>query len=468
MNLSIRTLAILFGLTFSLYSFASYSPKTRNFPQDDLPKYGKDSVKCVQDLSLYRESYKQWKQSRYKSPAVNHAYRFWKKTLAECPKASENIYVDGAKMIDHFIRINKDAKRKEGLIDSLMLVYDMRIEYFPNYWRPPHPSQIGTLLGRKGVDLYQNRPSAYKEAYEILKKSIDLDKDSSSGIVYVYYFRAITKMAKKGEIDTAAVVEAYDMISDYIDINIAKYAEKGDTKEVEEYNNIMGNIENTFEPFAQCNDLVRIYHQKFDQDSDNPALLKKIVKLLDKKKCIDDPLYFDVTVKLYDLEPTPESAYLIGKMLLSQKRFGEAIKYMEDATQMKDTTKVDDAYIFLAQAYKAINEFPKARQMALKAAELNPGWGDPYLFIGDLYALSAKDCGDNDLTKKVAYWAAVDKYYKAKQVEPDLAEVANKRINTYKVYFPPTEVIFFHNLNEGESYTVGCWINEVTTVRAAK
>jgi len=230
----------------------------------------------------------------------------------------------------------------------------------------------------------------------------------------------------------------------------------------------MGNIETTFEPFANCNDLVRIYQQKFDNDPENVELIQKIVKLLDKKKCIEHPLYFETTVKLYDLEPTPESAYLIGKMLLKEKRFGEAIKYMEDATNMENQDKVDDAYIFLAEAYKSQQNFPKARQMALKAAELNPEWGMPYLFIGDLYAISAKECGDNDLTKKVAYWAAVDKYYKAKQVEAELTDLANKKINIYKVYFPPTEVLFFYNLAEGESYTVGCWINEVTTIRAAK
>ena len=140
----------------------------------------------------------------------------------------------------------------------------------------------------------------------------------------------------------------------------------------------------------------------------------------------------------------------------------------EDATNMEDQDKVDDAYIFLAEAYKAQTNYPRARQMALKAAELNPGWGMPYLFIGDLYAISAKDCGDNDLTKKVAYWAAVDKYYKAKKVDSELTEIANKKINTYKIYFPQTEVLFFYNLNEGESYTVGCWINEATTIRAAK
>jgi tetratricopeptide (TPR) repeat protein len=273
-------------------------------------------------------------------------------------------------------------------------------------------------------------------------------------------------MAMKGDTDTAAVVDAYDMLSDYIDINLKRTA--SNEKKYNQWINIQGNIENTFEPFAQCPDLVRIYQQKYDADPDNPELLKKIVKLLDKKKCVEDPLYFETTVSLYELEPSAESAYLIGKMYLKQERYTEAIPYMVAATEMEDQDKVDDAFQFLAQIYRAIDDFPTARQYARKAAEANPEWGEPFMFIGDLYALSAKDCGDNDLTKKVAYWAAVDQYAKAKRVDPELTDAANKKIGIYSAYFPQGELLFFYDLKEGDKYTVGCWINETTTIRAAK
>jgi len=86
-----------------------------------------------------------------------------------------------------------------------------------------------------------------------------------------------------------------------------------------------------------------------------------------------------------------------------------------------------------------------------------------------MYAASASDCGDNDLTKKVAYWAAVDKYMRAKQVDPEVAEIAQSRISTFSQQFPNSETIFFYDLKEGDTYTVECWINEkTTTVRALK
>jgi tetratricopeptide (TPR) repeat protein len=463
--MKVRSLIVLISISFSLS--LALLPANSLTAQVDMPKYGEDSVTCVENLSLYRESYKQWRQSKYKSPAIDHAIKYWYYVFEECPLASENIYVDGIKMIEYYIKKAKTDTERESLIDTMMAIYDKRIKYFPNYYKPPHYSQVGSILGRKGVDLYQLRPSAYLEAYEILKQSLELDGQEASGPVFVYYFRCVTKMAMKGDTDTAAVVDAYDLVGGYVEANIKKYREEGDEKKENEYINIMGNIENTFEPFALCPDLVRIYQQKYDKAPDDINLLKKIVDILDKKKCVEDPLFFDATVSLYELEPTSESAYLIGKMYLMQERYKEAIPYMEAATEMEDTDKVGDAYIFLAQAYRSLDNFPKAREMALAAAAQKPSWGEPYMFIGDLYALSAKSCGNDDLTKKVAYWAAVDKYIKAKSVAPELTEAANKRINIYKAYFPPTETLFFYNLNVGDKYTVECWINEVTTIRAS-
>ena len=119
-------------------------------------------------------------------------------------------------------------------------------------------------------------------------------------------------------------------------------------------------------------------------------------------------------------------------------------------------------------AYRALNNFPSARTYFLKAAALNPANGELYLLIGDMYAESAKNCGDNDLTSRVAFWVAVDKYYKAKQVDPALAPEADKKIGSYSIYFPAASTIFFYTLKEGDTYRVECWINEDTIVRAAK
>ncbi len=420
-------------------------------------RYGSDSVNCIMNISLYREFFKQWKASDYKSETINDLVGPWRWVLLNCPKGTQNTYIDGVKIMSWFIENTQDPELKNKYIDTLMMVYDQRIVYF---------EKEGYVLGRKGVDLFTYRPADTEQIYKDLKKSVELEGENTAGPVLIYYMKAAVNMAKECKADSSIIFDAYDISSEIISKNLKKNennpAEKG------EWETIQNNIELILEPFATCPDLVSIYSKKFNAAPDDLELLKKITKILDEKDCHDDPLYFEATKKLYELEPSPASAYLIGKMLLNEGKYSEAIEYLKEGEKLEDPKLVEKSFMYIAQAYRALNNFPASRTYALKVASINPSNGDPYLLIGDLYAESAKDCGDNELSSRAAFWAAVDKYYKAKQVDPSKTDEADKKISTYSMYFPPIATIFFYTLKEGDTYRVECWINEDTKIRAAK
>ena len=48
---------------------------------------------------------------------------------------------------------------------------------------------------------------------------------------------------------------------------------------------------------------------------------------MDSKECTDNKLFFDVSSKLYELEPSAFSASKMGKMSISRKDFSQAIQY---------------------------------------------------------------------------------------------------------------------------------------------
>jgi hypothetical protein len=104
--------------------------------------------------------------------------------------------------------------------------------------------------------------------------------------------------------------------------------------------------------------------------------------------------------------------------------------------------------------------------LAQEASRLQPSWGKPIVFIGDLYAASYNMCGSGIEAQSV-YWAAVDKYQRARSVDASVAEECKNKIERYSAYFPKTEILFFSSINKGASYNVGCWINETTTVRSS-
>jgi tetratricopeptide (TPR) repeat protein len=304
-------------------------------------------------------------------------------------------------------------------------------------------------------------------AYDYLKESVALEQDDASISSLVYYFRATIRKVKNGEADETLVVDTYDELSTLIESNLDKNAK--DPKKLAHWENAQSNIEKTFEPFATCEALVGIYQKKFEATPEDLDLLKKITKILRKKKCTASELFFAATKKLYELEPTPKAAMLMGKMLIEEQDFSSAAKYMEEAAEMiEDDKEKADILADLATIYYKLNQYVRSRSYAREAIKLNASDGMSYILIGDMYAASASDCGNNELTSKVAYWAAVDKYYQAKRADPELTELASKRVATYQKYFPLMETIFFHDLKEGDSYKVECWINETTTVRAAK
>jgi tetratricopeptide (TPR) repeat protein len=420
-------------------------------------RYGEDSVTCIMNISLYREFFKQWKASGYKNETVNDAINPWRWVFLNCPKGTQNTYIDGVKIVSYLIGKTKDEELRSKYVDTLMMVYDQRIQYF---------NKEGYVLGRKGVDLLNYRPDANQEAFEIFQRSVELEGNKSSGPVLVFYFQTAISLVKEGKADTSVIFDTYDEISNIIDHNMKKY--KDNSKKLSEWEIVQSNVEVRLEPFATCDDIVAIYTRKFEENPDDLELLKKISDLLDKKDCHENPLYFSVTTRIYELEPTPEAAYMIGKMLIVEEKYAESIEFFKQVEGIEDTAALVNAYKYISEAYRSLNNFPASRSFALKAAALDPTDGEPYLMIGDLYAASASDCGDNDLTKRVAYWAAVDKYYKAKSVDPELADVAGKRIASYSVYFPAIDDIFFYGYHEGETYTVECWINETTKIRAAK
>lgn len=415
------------------------------------PKYGNDSANCVMHLSLYREFYK---QKNYKD-----AYPHWKWVFANGPRSSQNVYIDGAKMVSARIDEAKEPAKRDLLIDTLMMVYDQRITYF---------NREGYVLGRKGYDLYTYRPEKSEQIYQILKKSVELSGNKSEGSPLVYYFRSIIGMAVDlQKLDKSAIVDGYDQISQIIDYNIKENA--ANPEKLASWENIKGNIESTFEPYATCPDLISMYEKKFAESPGDIELLKKITNILERKDCTKENLFFLATEALHKLQPSAQSAYLMGKLSFQKEQVSKAAEYMEEAANLyEDDADKIKALDLLANINYSQRNFQQARANAMKILQLNPNYGKAYMLIGDLYAASASMCTSDDLGGATVFWVAVDKYQKARSVDSSVDSEAGSKISQYAKHFPASGDLFFRDMIEGNSYTVGCWINESTTIRGIK
>lgn len=427
---------------------------------------GQDSVECVKNVSLYRESYKNWKRSNNVQYLVD-AFGSWKKAMFGCPCATKNIYIDGDKMLSYIIENPTDPVVKEkwydptglsmedaknGWIDTLMIMYDRRIEAY---------GQKCYVNSRKGVALMEYAPDRYEQAFNVLKQSVNCREEESSARTLFEYIQASIKMAENGKIDTTEFFDIYDEVIATVDDAI----DKGGRKQAI-YKLTKDEINKAAQPFLVCEVLVPSYASKYEANKEDVEFLRKTVNMLDKQGCKDNDVYRNAARQLYALSPDSTAALALAKMEHSLGNYDNAIKYLKDAAEAyKSADKLETVYLIMADAYKELNRYSDSRSAANKALDQNPNNGMAYLLIGDLYASSASSCKYKDMI--VAYWVAADAYAKAKSVDPSVADVASSKLGSMKARFPLKKDIFFRNLTVGSSFTVGCWINQTTTVRSS-
>ncbi len=405
-------------------------------------RYGADEQKCKENLSMFREYYK---QKNYID-----AFTPWIWAYKNCPASSQNIYKNGPKIIKQ--KMKSDKSNRLAYIDTLMMVFDQRIEYF---------GQEGYVLGLKGFELVEIDKSRSEEALSYLKKSLNLEAPNASVQAVYGYMKAMVNLEKSGVKTKLDVIDAYAFLADIIDYNIVN--ESKATKYFVQYSE---RIESLFTPYANCEDLLTLFSKKFDPSIQDISLLKRIVKLLSDKKCNESDLFFNASSRLYELEPSAASAYQMSKMSISKGRSSDAISYAKMAIEGEEEGNIKAKYyLALADAYRSAGSYSSARKAVYSALELRSGWGEAYISLGNIYVAGAKNCG-NDFENLTVYWVAVDAFKQALS-DSETKERAAKNINTYSKYFPNKESCFFNGIAADSEHTVGCWINKKTRARTS-
>ncbi len=444
MKSSVKILSLVFALSLfgGIQGALADTPLKNKCDQ----KWGPDSVKTIQNISVYREFFKQKNYDAAIEP--------WRYVYANAPCAREQTHVDGVVLFKDLIKKEKDAARKAQLIDTLFGIYDTRSDNFPE--------SAGNAVGRKGVDMLNYRPEPNVDILNTFKRSVKLGGNNTEYFVMPYYFKVALKEFSAGKLTKEQVIEIYESMDKIIQFNLT--AENNTEKYLEAKQSLDADLAGNI--IKDCDEIIALFEAKYKADPANKEMRDLIFSLLLSKGCTNKDLFVTVAESKYQEAPTATLALVLGRKF-KDTDMNQSVKYYEAAISKAESDSAKAVYTFeMAGVYSSNNQFSKARQAAMDAARLMPGWGKPYLFIGDLYASSSRQCGSGIESQSV-FWAAVDKYQKAKSIDPSLAEDANKKINQYAGYFPRSEDLFFNNIAKGSSYTVGCWIGETTTVRAS-
>ena len=417
-------------------------------------KYGPDSTECIKYLSYYTEYYK---QKNYDSALPN-----WRQAYKLCPPTARySLLSDGTTLIRNLI--NKNAANpvyKAQLVDSLMTIYNQRVEFWPKY--------AVSSMNNKALDMYNYLKDEPKKLYEGLTEVVNTIGNKTRPNIFLFQLSTAVDLFKNDQLDAESVINVYESAVK----TLSSITPKNDV-EKRSIDKTIEDVESLFitSKVASCDNLITLFGPRVQADPENLDLAKNVVRMMSVAEgCTDNDLFLNAVTTMYKKEPSANSAYYLFKLNAGRNDIENAMKYMEEAINAEDSDAVTDAaYLYELATFCIKNgNNAKAYSSVQKAVELDPSLaGKGYMLMGTIWG--SQVCPGNEIEKRAQYWVAVDFMNKAKNADASLTEDANNYIRQYSGYFPQTAEAFMYDVTDGQSYTVSCGgMRATTTVRTQK
>ncbi len=416
-------------------------------------RYGADSAECIKYLSFYQQYVK---QNNLEDAAPN-----WRKAIKFCPPtASQNMLLDGMKIMRKEInQFRNNPIRKKELVDTLMMLHQMRIDTYPNY--------ATTAKTNKAVDMMNYaEPGTEMDVYNALGEALDATKAKSNTTVAVRYLDYAIQLYKAGRLMDSDVFSAFEKSVETLElVKAAKPSKMVD--------DAIADVESLFagSGVASCENLVTVFQPRYEASPEDETVLSNIVTLFSSTGCTQEDLFLQAVEGLYKVDPSSNSAHLLFQLYSSLPDGGDqAVKYMNEAIAFEDSDAEKDAEYYFELAtylFSKLDRKADAAAAAKKAAESATWQARAYFLLGTIW--STVKCDGNPIESRAQFWVATDYMLKAKNTDATMAGEVDKQIATYRQYYPLQSDAFMYDIVDGDRFQVNCnGMNETTTVRTQK
>jgi len=368
------------------------------------------------------------------------------------PNLHQTIYIEGESTLEKILENVEDKERQKRLKDSVIWMYDQRIEYFDN---------DGNTMDRKAYQAFQfyyKDPTKYPVLADLYAKAYEMNGvDISNFNLNSYMLLAkLYHQKKPDEMPAEKVLDIHTTISDIIEQkrNNGENRERLD-KEQDKTDAWLSSIKG----ILTCEFIESKLVPKFREDPTDLATAKKIFKYSVQAKCTSEPYFLEASEPVFNEKPSFTLANAIGSRYLASGDLAKSLDYFDQAATLATTSEEKfDALMGQATINSKKGNKTRSRTLAYEALSAKPGSSEAYNLIGNLYYGSYDDCkGEKSrVLDRVVFIAAYDMYQKA----------GNKRqMQACKEQFPSIEEIFNENYEEGQNITVGCWINQTVSLK---
>ena len=411
------------------------------------PEDGTLRAKAEESVSLYTDYQKNGEFQ--KAAASLH----W--LLTTLPDLNTSIYINGAVIYDELADKEKDPARKKIWVDSLMLMYDLRIK---------HCGEEAAVINRKALSSAKhNLNTAGKEAevLALFDKAFELNGNNVTDGSLIPYLQAVrlNKLKLKNLTDEQ-VLQRYDKVIEIIDAKIKKAQSEG--KPIDKYAAYKSDADKILISIVKvdCEFVRKNLAPKFKHNPTDIGLAKKIFAFMLQDGCTDDPLWLEAGEAIHNGgEKDYGLAKNLGKGYYRMEKFDKAEFYFKEALELatKASDKADMLILLGSNESRKGNK-PGARELFRQALTTDAGNKEAYEKIGDLYSNSFSECSKKEsyAEDRLVYLAAYEMYARSGN---------QQKMAQAKAQFPSTTELFELNWNEGEVKKVNCWINESVTLK---
>ncbi len=356
------------------------------------------------------------------------------------------------KVHEELAKASDDPEIARAHLDSALAYFDMAMEVLPA--RGVELDTVtwyirrGRLIQRYPellADRQQEAFEYYRKAFELAPERVD---DYSIQVV-------IAELVREGHKEEAVA------FMDQVEAALGADPERASLMEY--ITTVRDNL------FQTPEERMAFLEDRLAKDSTNLEIISELFDIY--RQLGEREKMYQLAERLLALKKDARTYHMVGKLYLDDGEPAKALEYFRQAMQAPGVDEIArELYYNAGVAEQQLGRLANARTYFRRALRVDPNFGKAYIAIGDLYAQAVAECGSQlEREDRAVYWLAVDYYEKARRVDPSVANEANRKINTYRKYFPDQEALFFKGWKVGQPYKIdyGCyaWINEETTVK---
>ncbi len=423
---------------------------------------------------LYRQDAK---QKNYDA-----AYENWRKAYSMAPAADgarDVHYTDGVKILLHKLENTTDDTEKAALKEEITGLYDAVIGCLESgsikLPKVDVDERIAYHMARKAFNQFYKLQTPYVDNIQTLAAAIEKGGENTEyTVLYPYVFIAVRQFIDE-QMTKEEARAIHSKVMGILDHNIANN-EKLKDYYVQTKASVEGEFAQIETNIFDCEYFVEKIRPTYEANPDDKETLRETITVLKKRGCKAGVPLLDEVEKKWAKYASEENAKRQAEFEANNPAFmakkaydagdftGAIAKYREALNSVTDVNKKADIYFRIASIQgRKLGQSSQARVSARNAIKENPSLGKAYMLIGDLYAKSSKNCGNDGYSRGLAVLAAIGKYRKAKSVDSSVSADANRKINLYNKSIPTKEDVFMRG-KQGKSDKVGCWIGETVKV----